>query len=173
MIESLRGTVFTSSNASSILIKCCIPIVCLADVGLSTCQDPVSMTLKKKKCIDGACMDKSYTPKTLWQQLHQIIKKRKNWDISQLKIKSKSKSINLSIPSGAWLHGYGQHTHQRQCRKHRKVHSGAGSEHCGPILLHHFHCYCCSGKPSALLLSSCASGLQDAPCKSYAFNVWG
>lgn len=78
----------------------------------------------------------------------------------------------IAIPSGVSLHGYGQHRRQPQCRKHRKVHSGAGSEHCGPTPLHHCRCWCCSGKPSVPLPSSCASGLPDAPCKSNAFNVW-
>lgn len=50
---------------------------CLADVGLRTSQDPVSMTLQKKECIDGAWIDESYTPKILWHKLHQTIKNKK------------------------------------------------------------------------------------------------
>lgn len=74
---------------------------------------------------------------------------------------------STAVPSGAWHRGCVRHRRRRRCRRRRTARSAAGSGCRGPSSQRRpLRWYCCSERPSGLLLSSCASGPQGVPYTS-------
>lgn len=72
-----------------------------------------------------------------------------------------------AVPSGAWHRGCEQRMRRRLCRTRRRARSAADSVYRELRYQSRLpHCCCCSERPSAPPLSSCASGPRDAPYKS-------